>query len=194
MAENLAAKFLRGRKCVYCGSYGMCRLADGRVKCRNCRRVYSLLKVWRDLDVLHYFALELSANRAASELGLSYKTVRSRYMLFREKIAEYSEENFRKLRGELEIDETYFGGKRKGKRGRGAFNKVVVFGILERNGKVYTTVIPDVSASTLMSEIEAAYERQYTCFKPNEENWDKVKDKVRDIEKAYKILKNDSIS
>ena len=51
-----------------------------------------------------------------------------------------------------------------------------------------------VSTNASIHEIEAAYERQYTCFKPNEENWDKVKDKVRDIEEAYKILKNDSIS
>jgi len=121
------------------------------------------------MDVLHYFGLELSANRTARELGLSYKSVRKRYMFFREKIAEYCMENFRKLRGELEIDETYFGGKRKGKRGRGAHNKVIVFGILERDGQVYTTVIPDVSAVTLMAEIEAKTEKgsvYYTdCFK-----------------------------
>lgn len=80
-------------------------------------------------------------------------------MLFREKIAEYLDNNFRKLSGEIEIDETYFGGKRKGKRGRGAFNKVVVFGILERNGKVYTTVVPNVSAETLMVEIRAKTEK-----------------------------------
>ena len=122
---------MRGRKCVYCRSYGMCRLGDGRVKCRNCRRVYSLRKLRRDLEVLRYFSLELSANRAARELEMSYKTVRDRYMFFREKIADYSLENFRKLSGELEIDETYFGGKRKGKRGRGAHNKVIVFGTRE---------------------------------------------------------------
>jgi len=113
--------------------------------------------------------LELSANRVASELGLSYKTVRDRYMTFRRKIAEYSIEHFRKLCGELEIDETYFGGKKKGKRGRGAYNKVIVFGILERNGEVYTTVVPDVKADTLMREIEEKTEKgsvYYTdCFK-----------------------------
>ena len=169
MSKNLAANILRGRKCVYCGAYNMYRLADGRVKCRCCRRVYSLKKLRRDLEILHYFSLELSANRAANELGVSYKTVRSQYMLFRLRLAEHLEENFRKLRGELEIDETYFGGKRKGKRGRGAFNKVVVFGILERNGKVYTTVVPDVKAETLLQEIRDKTEKgsvYYTdCFK-----------------------------
>ena len=80
------------------------------------------------MEILHYFSLELSANRAAWELDVNYKTVRKRYMFFREKLAEHCEENFRKLSGELEIDETYFGGKRKGKQGRGAFNKVAVFG------------------------------------------------------------------
>ena len=40
------------------------------------------------------------------------------------------------LSGEIEADESYFGGKRKGKRGRGSRNKVPVFGILERNGNV----------------------------------------------------------
>jgi transposase len=46
--------------------------------------------------------------------------------------------------GEIEVDESYFGGKRKGKRGRGAAGKVPVFGILKRGGKVYTKVIPNV--------------------------------------------------
>jgi transposase len=45
------------------------------------------------------------------------------------------------LTGEIELDESYFGGKRKGQRGRGAFNKVPVFGILERDGIVKVEVV-----------------------------------------------------
>ena len=52
--------------------------------------------------------------------------------------------------GEIEVDESYFGGKRKGKRGRGAAGKVPVFGLLKRGGKVYTKIIPDAKATTLM--------------------------------------------
>lgn len=54
--------------------------------------------------------------------------------------------------GEIEIDESYFGGRRKGKRGRGASGKVPVFGILERNGKVSVTVVPNVGAQTLLDK------------------------------------------
>jgi transposase len=66
----------------------------------------------------------------------------------------YSEKEFKKLRGLVEADESYFGGRRKGNRGRGAFNKQAVFGILERNGRVYTAAVPDVSAETLFEHIK----------------------------------------
>ena len=50
----------------------------------------------------------------------------------------------------LKVDESYFGGRRKGKRGRGAAGKVPVFGILQREGKVYTKVIPDAKTQTIL--------------------------------------------
>lgn len=53
------------------------------------------------------------------------------------------------LGGEIEVDESYFGGTRKGKRGRGAVGKVPVFGLLKRNGCVYVAIIPNVSSATL---------------------------------------------
>jgi len=52
--------------------------------------------------------------------------------------------------GEVELDESYFGGHRKGKRGRGATGKVAVFGILKRGGRVYTVVAPNLQRETLM--------------------------------------------
>jgi len=55
--------------------------------------------------------------------------------------------------GKLELDESYFGGRRKGKRGRGAAGKVITFGILKRGGKIYTKVIEDTKTKTLMSMI-----------------------------------------
>ncbi len=52
--------------------------------------------------------------------------------------------------GEIEVDESYFGGTRKGKRGIAAGGKVPVFGLLKRNGKVYTVIIPDAKSDTLL--------------------------------------------
>ena len=54
------------------------------------------------------------------------------------------------LYGEVEVDESYFGGRRKGKRGRGAAGKVPVFGLLKRGGRVYALPIPNVKAKTLV--------------------------------------------
>ena len=55
--------------------------------------------------------------------------------------------------GEVEADESYFGGHRKGKRGRGAAGKVAVFGLLKRNGKVYTVAVPNTQTAALLSVI-----------------------------------------
>ena len=52
--------------------------------------------------------------------------------------------------GEIELDESYFGGVRKGKRGRGAAGKVIVFGILKRGDHVYTKVVDDTKTNTLI--------------------------------------------
>lgn len=52
--------------------------------------------------------------------------------------------------GEVEVDESYFGGHRKGKRGRGAAGKTAVFGLLKRNGKVYTVSVADTRTATLL--------------------------------------------
>jgi len=150
-----SAMYEHGRKCWFCSSYGLSRLADKRVWCSRCRTKYSLQKLKRDLRVLYYFYLEVSARKCAKELSLSYNTVAARYALFREAIIRHLDAEFCKLRGRIEADESYFGGKRKGNRGRGAFNKQAVFGVLERDGRVYTAVVPDVSAKTLFEHIKS---------------------------------------
>ena len=41
----------------------------------------------------------------------------------------------------------------RGKRGRGAGRKTIVFGILKRDGKVYTEIVPDCKKATLQAII-----------------------------------------
>lgn len=54
------------------------------------------------------------------------------------------------LSSEIEADESYFGGSRKGKRvAKGAAGKIPAFGLLKRGGKVDARIIPDVKSRTL---------------------------------------------
>jgi len=69
--------------------------------------------------------------------------------LIRKSISSIDSKSF-SFSGEFEADESYFGGKRKGKRGRGASGKVPVFGILERGGRVRVEVVKDVRGETLL--------------------------------------------
>ena len=70
-------------------------------------------------------------------------------MEIRKRIAEHCEEQL-KLSGVVEVDESYFGPRRvRGKRGRGAGHKTIVFGIFKRNGHVYTEIVPDARKGLL---------------------------------------------
>jgi transposase len=147
--------YFLGRKCIFCDKYGLYRLADKRVKCKHCNKKYSLSQLKRDMQILYYFYIEVSARKTAKELNFNYRLVHRKFMQFRKKIAGYCNQEAKKLNGELELDESYFGGKRKRKRGRGANNKAIAFGILERKGKVYTIIVENVKAETLMEAIES---------------------------------------
>ena len=90
---------------------------------------------------------------AAETTGVNRHTATLFYHKLRELIAAKLEAEAPFSVGEVEVDESYFGGVRKGKRGRGAAGKVVVFGLLKRAGKVYTTIIPDTRSQTLVGII-----------------------------------------
>ena len=91
-----------------------------------------------------------STARTASELVSVNKTTASYYFHRLRLLIYQNSEHLEMFTGEIEVDESYFGGTRKGKRGRGAGGKVPVFGLLKRNGKVYTVIIPDAKSDTLL--------------------------------------------
>jgi len=148
-----------GQLCINCGARKLYKLKDNRVKCSSCNSRYSLPKLSLDLWSLYYFSIEATAHKTAKELKVNYRTILTRFNNFRRKIAQYQEENFRILRGEIECDESYFGGRRKYLRGRAKSNKVIVLGLLERKGKIHTTVVENVTANSLLEEIKASSEK-----------------------------------
>ena len=125
-------------------------------RCPACRRKWSYERRRVRWELTKAFALTATAHHAARSVRCSYPTAHRAFTDCRHALARLTGEEKRKLLGELELDESYFGGKRKGKRGRGAAGKVAVFGILERAGRVYTVAVPDCKKETLMGKIEAA--------------------------------------
>jgi len=94
---------------------------------------------------------EMSTRKISKHLNIAYNTAHKAVMLVRYAILADTDPHLL-LSGQIELDESYFGGMKKGRRGRGARNKIPVFGILERNGKVSVNVVPDVRADTLLGE------------------------------------------
>ena len=160
---SCAANYLRGRKCVFCGSFKVNRTARGYVKCRLCGGVKSLRRLKRELAILAGFYQLQPAYRLAQDLQVDTKVVTRVYQRLREALFHLTELEAGRLKGEIELDEAYFGGRRKGRRGRGAAGKSVVFGLLERDGRVYTKVVEHVSAEELMRHI-AAHTRKGSVY------------------------------
>jgi transposase len=105
--------------------------------------------------LIEHFVAGATARCAASLVGVNFKTACYYFQRLREIIAaELEAESHEVFDGEIEVDESYFGGVRKGRRGRGAAGKVPVFGLLKRGGRVYTKIIPDASSATLIPIIE----------------------------------------
>jgi len=149
------------RFCPYCKSREVYQIPDKRYRCKRCHKRFSVfthrwygqLKITASqwLWLLKLFELEISSHRIAQELRISYPTALRATNVIRQAILSKSKDYELLLTGEVEADESYFGGKRKGPRGRGAKNKVPVFGILERNGLVSVDVVPNVGAKTLLN-------------------------------------------
>jgi len=105
-------------------------------------------------EIIKYFSLDLEAKKISELTGISRPTINKILTKVREKIAEFCVDEA-KFSGVVEVDESYFGPKRvRGKRGRGSGKKVIVFGVMKRNGKVYTQIIKNVSKAELMPIIK----------------------------------------
>lgn len=172
MTEEQAREYLEsiiwanGIVCPFCGSTKNYILngtshRSGLHKCSDCHKQFTVtvntiitdshlpIKVW-----LLAFYLVCSSKKGISALQLqrqlgigSYRTAWS----LNHKIRKAMEESpdFCKLFGYVEADETYVGGKGKGKRGRGSESKTPVIGLVQRNGKAKVKPVKHVDSKTL---------------------------------------------
>ena len=108
------------------------------------------LSTKKQLRLIEYFVAGTPARTAADLVGVHRNSAIRFFHKLREKIALKQQDRSEQFCGKIELEESYFCGIRKGKRGRGAPGKVPVFGILKRGGQVYTQVIDNTKSATLM--------------------------------------------
>ena len=154
--------------CPHCGGIDPYKLKasgtargvrEGVYKCSQCRKQFTVtigtifegskIKLGKWLAVIHLACSSkkgISAHQIHRMFGITYKTAWFMMHRIRFAMSDNSEQNFS---GIVEADETYVGGKGKGKRGRGSVKKTPVFTLLERNGKVKSQKVETVSAKNL---------------------------------------------
>lgn len=165
-SESRARRYLLGfcwknqqRFCLRCGTRKLYRLQDRRYRCSRCGYTFhdfsgrwlsrGNLSAQDWLRLCKLFELEVSTRKAAGQLGRAYSTTYRATTTLRLSLLHGADAELT-LGGEVEMDEAYFGGRRKGKRGRGAAGKVPVFGILGRDGKVFVEAMPNLKARQVL--------------------------------------------
>jgi len=196
LTEQEARKILEdlrwpdGIKCTHCGSNNVTRLKsnpekttrDGVIQCNACRQQFSVthgtvmedshitLRQW--IQAFHFMSSSkkgISALQLKRELGLhSYQSAWHLAHRIREAMSNQPLSGL--LKGVIEVDETYIGGKPKkggdegpNKRGRGT-KKAPVLAMVERKGKVISRPIENVTAKTLKSAIREVVDKESTIM------------------------------
>ena len=102
-------------------------------------------------EIIKFFSVDLTATQIAVLSKINRKTINKTLKQIRINIADFCEKESLFEKGEVEIDESYFGAKRiRGKRGRGSYGKTIVFGLKQREGKVYTQIIKNCSQQVII--------------------------------------------
>ena len=115
--------------------------------------------------IIRLFSVDLEASQIAGVTGVSRPTINAILRRIRCRIAELAEKESCFRAGEIEIDESYFGARRvRGQRGRGAAGKTLVFGMKKRGDKVYTQVVKNCSAATLVPIIKGLVPGESTVY------------------------------
>lgn len=164
-----------GPVCPRCGCTEYSYLTTRRVwKCKGCKKQYSVklgtifedsalgLDKW--LPAIWLVANSkngISSHELGRALGITQKS--SWFVLHRIRLAMQTK-SFERLSGEVEVDETYIGGKarnmhkadrkRKGAvQGRSTNDKTPVLGMIERGGRVRAEVVLDAKRKTLRPRV-----------------------------------------
>ena len=118
--QTRLTSFYLGRKCVFCHHRKMWKTKRRYVKCRFCKRQKGIQMLRRELKIIVGFYQQQPATQCALDVSVNYQAVTRVYVRIRNLLLHLCELEGAKMSGEIEIDESYFGGRRKGQRGRAA--------------------------------------------------------------------------
>jgi len=173
-----ALRWPDGPVCPRCEGTDHSYLTTRRVwKCKACKKQFSVkvgtifedsplgLDKW--LPAVWLIANSkngISSHELGRALGVTQKS--AWFMLHRIRLAMQTR-TFEQLGGEVEVDETFIGGKarnmsararRRKISGTGAKDKSAVLGMIERGGEVRAEVVPNVRRGTLQSRVRESVE------------------------------------
>jgi len=124
-------------------------------------------------QILRCFTEDFDSTQTSKLTGISRRTISDIYQKLRLRIFQLTE-NEEKLSGEIEADESYFGAK----------GKVPVFGLLKRNGKVYTVIVKNCKRKQLMPIIKGKILEDSTIYT---DGWTSYDSLVLNGYKHYRI-------
>lgn len=167
-----AIKWKDGAFCPHCGSLRIYHFSDNRThKCGDCRKRFSIrvgsifedsklpLRKWfMAIFLITSHKKGIASTQLAKDLGVTQKT--GWFVLHRLRYAAKTKSFTKPLKGHVEVDETYVGGKEKNKHAdkrmpgsQGGANKAAVVGLLEREGELRVRYVSRVDGATLKGEI-----------------------------------------
>jgi len=128
-------------------------------------------------DIIRFFACDVEAVKIVELTGVSRNAINRLLKAIRTRIAAICDRESIFAHGSVEMDESYFGAKRvRGIRGRGARGKQIVFGLIKRNGKVYTQQIKNCSIQEIYPIIQEHVSKDATVYTDGYKTYDGLVD------------------
>ncbi|WP_187647603.1 transposase [Nitrosophilus labii] len=153
-------------RCIYCECKRVYKLSNDHIKCPCCKRKFSLKKIERDFKLIEYFCKDFNALETSKIMGLSYVTVKNRFLLFRKLISLYLEKEYENKKEVIEFDEYLYLEKNKRNDKKNIFD-AYNFLTFDYGGKIYNLMMPDLSrykTSYLEDGLEEIYYKEFEQF------------------------------